>query len=189
MSINSLGSYAVRHYLVDSSKNNLLKDSLESCALTLTVPSAHKSDSSNWRAKEIVRIKALYGLSTVPGALELYWTAFCLNLSKIIPELLPSEPPSCTKLWNVACSANLPPSAILITSSDVDSILLVLIQLTDGGCELSDFKSVVARPKESKKKRKQESPVVSLDGETISNALEKLNCLCEVTSFHQNVLT
>jgi hypothetical protein len=176
MSLHSLGSYAIRAYRKLPESDPIMLDLVQSCVASLTIPPNLELSASDWRAKEHVKVQALFTLSSVPGALDMYWKGMRLLLSSAVPELSPSISPVSSLFWNSGYDDCCWKS---ITAEDVDNVLEVAIQFTDGGAELSERKTLF-RKKEDKKKKKKGPEPVELSAVEVDNALLKLECLGEV---------
>lgn len=175
MSTLSLGSYAVRNYNVFAERNPQVHD-----LINYNISSFNQSHGSEWRPKEIVKLQALLTLCSVYGALELYWKGFCVLLSSATPCLSPSTL-HVSSLFFIsnrrANDSDLP----LVSRKVILSVLALVIQLTDGGSELSEFSSLFR--KKDKKPKKQDDDahnVLNVSPEVIENSVKKLDCLCEV---------
>jgi hypothetical protein len=195
MSLVSLGSYAVRVYGTWSDHHQQINDLVHQCLSSLSPPlTTNPTTSGEWKAKEIVKIKSLLALSSVSGALEMYWKALRLHLSSAIPQLSPAHPPLSSELLNLISLSRHSHSDVpnCVSPQDIERSLRVVIQLTDGGAELSEIKTLFPRKASSsggnkKKNKKKESEgggesIPNIVEEEVTNALSKLESLCEVES-------
>jgi hypothetical protein len=205
----SLGLYAVRVYGTWSDQHQqLINDLVHPCVAGLVPrlpPNSPPPPTSTgtyaspctqigeWKAKEIVKLKSLFALCSVSGALELYWKAMRLLL---VPQLSPTRPPLCSLLWNSISHHNngitspFSTTTGVVSLQDIDHTLRVVIQLTDGGAELSDMKNLFRskdssrgnskKSKRNKKNGSEEVESLPINDEDVANALLKLECLCEV---------
>lgn len=189
MSLTSLGGYAIRNYNSISKENTaIILDLIDNCVSSFIAPIEHKSNIGGWKAREIIKMKGLYVLSTIPGALNMYWKIFKLSLIDIIPQLLPQTYISPSFIWNQSHQQ----SNRGLNLKDIDNVLKIIYQLSDGGCELSDIKSISTlnddkkkkKDKEKDKDKEKEKELISLNEDVISNILQKLECLCEVIYYH-----
>jgi hypothetical protein len=118
-----------------------------------------------------------------------------LLLSSAVPQLSPTRPPLCSLLWNSISHHNngitspFSTTAGVVSLQDIDHTLRVVIQLTDGGAELSDMKNLLRskdtsssgkKTKRNKKNGSEEVESLPINDEDVANALLKLECLCEV---------
>jgi hypothetical protein len=161
----------------------MMLDLIRSCVASLAIPSQYELAAPGWRSKEVVKMQALFSLSSVPGALDLYWKGMRLLLSSAVPELFPSASPVSSLFWNSGCvheSRDSTPVA-MVTPQDIESVLQVVVQLTDGGAELSERKTIFRKKEDKKKKKKDKGPeLIELSALETENAQLKLECLGEV---------
>lgn len=178
MSITSLGGYAIRNYDIKLKDNTIILDIIDNCVSSLIIPNEFQSQSEKWKLKEKIKLKGLYTLSTIPGSLNIYWKVIKLTLADVIPQILPSIYKSFSSIWN----QKIQKSSVGICEKDLNNTMNVIYQLSDGGCDLSDIQSLVQLNNEDKKKKKEKKSetIVSYNENTISNILNKLECLCEV---------
>lgn len=180
MSLYSLGSYAVRTYPKFLESDPMMLDLIQCCVSSLAIPPNHNLSVSDWRAKEFVKLQALFTLSLVPSALDLYWKGIRLLLSSVVPELSPTISSVSSHFWNSGCDQS--DSWKFITAQDIDNVLRLVVQLADGGAELSESKALI-RAKEKKNKKQTGVELIQISQTEVQNALLKLECLCEVRDF------
>ena len=179
MSVTSLGGYAIRNYDSIPNDNTIVLDLIDTCVSSLITPNEFKSSITIWKAKEIVKMKGLYILSKIPGALNIYWKVIKLTLIEIIPQFIPDMYVSYSSIWNQSIQKS--PRGISLT--DVENVMNVIYQLSDGGCEFSQVKSLAQLSDDKKKKKEKNIEMVSISEDEVSNALSKLECLCEVNFY------
>lgn len=189
MSIISLGSYAVRKYSNWFHENQfLVKDLLDHSLASLIPPM--QSNILEWKSKEFVKLQALFTISSIDNSLALYWKGFCILLSSSIPCLDPSRSSISSLLLNTTRQLQrneVPSSSLMVSRKVMLSALGIIIQFTDGGTELSNINSLFRKKDKKRKKQQveenseQEELVNHVTPNETTNALIKLDSLCEVS--------